>query len=91
MKTIKAVFMIRGERTTEEISNWFIASVSPLYLGIISKPSPGLWAYLSHSSGLIIEINDESFEFRITYRIEVGENSIFFVTHSGVKVPRLAE
>ncbi|MHB1439352.1 MAG: hypothetical protein ACYCSO_00960 [Cuniculiplasma sp.] len=59
----------------------YVVSQEPLYLAVIIKPQPGIWdelmdqdvMFIRDSSGMDVESN-------IKQRIEVGENSIFFVT-----------
>lgn len=69
-----------GKKAEYSVENWFTASANPLYIGIIAKPSPGLWEYLSRSKSVILESDGPEGEYKISYRIEVGENSIFFLT-----------
>lgn len=76
---LKAVFRIDEKVVDEEIKDYFIASKSPLYLGIILPPSKGLWTYLKGSNSIVVEVNGLSSEFSIPYRIEVGENTLFFL------------
>lgn len=80
MVSITAVVMENGSRKDYPVENWFVASQSPLYLGVITKPSPGIWGFMSRSHEVVLEISGKSRTFRIAYRIEVGESSIFFVT-----------
>jgi hypothetical protein len=69
-----------GEPKEVDQNHVFIASEDPIYLGIIIKPEPGIWEELMDSENLYIHFNDDVVQSRIGYRIEVGENSIFFVT-----------
>ena len=62
------------------VEKWFTASERPLYIGVIAKPSPGLWEHLSRSKNVIMTDGAASRDYSIPYRIEVGENSIFFLT-----------
>ena len=80
MVSITAVSVEKGKRTDYPVEKWFIASEAPLYIGIIVKPSPGLWEMMSRSRDTIMEIEGRSHNFHIRYRIEVGESSIFFAT-----------
>ena len=57
----------------------FIASQNPLYIGIILKPSHGAWIRMSRAKTVVLEMEGKPVEFSIPYRIEVGENSIFFL------------
>lgn len=63
----------------EVIKNYFIASRSPLYIGVILPPSEGLWTFLKSESMIVIRTDGFSSEFLVPYRIEVGENTIFFL------------
>ncbi len=71
---------IDGQKVEYPVENFFKASESPLYLGVIAKPSPGLWELLSRSKAVLVVTDDLPITYRISYRIEVGENSIFFLT-----------
>lgn len=64
-----------------EIENFFIASRTPLYIGLIIKPSKGLWEYLKNHNDVIVSFENEkeSYQFDVEYKIEVGENTIFFI------------
>ncbi len=80
MKVNFVYFSNRSENTAE-IENCFIASKTPLYLGLIVKPSTGAWEYLKSAQNLFIrEKAGTTLNFNIIYKIEVGENTIFFVT-----------
>lgn len=63
-----------------DLNHIFIASEEPLYIGIIIKPEPGIWEELMDSELAYIHTSEGIKETKIGYRIEVGENSIFFVT-----------
>lgn len=76
---LKAVFQLEGKVLEEKIENYFIASRSPLYVGVILPPSKGAWTYMKGGNTIVIEVNNFSSQFRIPYRIEVGENTIFFL------------
>lgn len=80
MVSIKAIFVNKGGRSEQSLDKWFIASESPVYIGIITKPSPGIWEYLTQSREVVLEFDGKSHGFTVPYRIEVGESSIFFVT-----------
>lgn len=70
-------------RSGELVSGrWFIASENPLYIGIILPPGPDLWADVSTSKSLEINFKDETGKFAVKQRVEVGENSIFFLKRS---------
>lgn len=76
---LNAVFHAKGEARSEEINDFFIASKSPLYVGVIMTPSKTLWTHLKAHSEVVLEIDGFSGNFSIPYRIEVGENTIFFL------------
>ncbi|MGP6206541.1 hypothetical protein ACNF42_00690 [Cuniculiplasma sp. SKW3] len=69
-----------GTMKEVDLNHLFIASEEPLYIGIIIKPEPGIWEELMDSEFAYIHTNEDVKETKIGYRIEVGENSIFFVT-----------
>jgi hypothetical protein len=74
-------FVINGRKQAFENPDVFVASEAPLYLGIILKPSKGFWEYLKNSSEVVLCRNKEEncASFAIPYKIEVGENTIFFI------------
>ncbi len=80
MAQMKILSSNEGEKIEFPVENWFIASENPLYVGIIIKPSPGLWELLSRSKNVLMQKDDSTTQYSIPYRIEVGENSIFFLT-----------
>lgn len=77
---LRAVYYVDGSTKMFEVSNYFVASDKPLFLGLIIEPSAGLWAYLKNSSDIVIEFSGKSANFRVPYKIEVGRNTIFFIT-----------
>lgn len=80
MVKMKIVSTHDGEKMEFPVENWFTASENPLYIGVIVKPSPGLWELLSRKKSVLLERDDSSAQYAIPYRMEVGENSIFFLT-----------
>ena len=54
-----------GKKAEYSVENWFTASANPLYIGIIAKPSPGLWEYLSRSKSVILESDGPEGEYKI--------------------------
>ncbi len=58
---------------------WFVASENPFYLGIILPPGPNTWADISTSKIVEVKFMGEFRRFGVKQRIEVGENSIFFL------------
>lgn len=85
MKKMIIVATDKGQRVEYPVQNSFVASEKPLYIGIITKPEPGLWGYLSRSKTIFLDMEGKAEEFRIPYRIEVGESTIFFITPSEEK------
>ena len=59
---------------------YFIASHEPLYYGLIISPSSDLWSYMLGAGKVECKIENEIRKYLIPYRIDVGENSIFFIT-----------
>ncbi len=82
MTSLKVVYTQKGITNEYSVEKWFQASENPTYLALITKPSPGLWEALSQSREVVMEIDGKSFNFKVPYRIEVGESTIFFVTPS---------
>ena len=74
-------FVTNGRKQEFENPDVFVASEEPLYLGIILKPSKGFWEFLKNSSEVVLCHNNEEncVSFAIPYKIEVGENTIFFI------------
>jgi hypothetical protein len=79
MDNIYAIFADNNGKVREKLENHFIASQNPLYIGIILKPSHGAWIRMSRAKAVVLEIDGKPGEFSVPYRIEVGENSIFFL------------
>lgn len=73
------VFSDGRKRLSQEI-NAFYASKEPEFLGVMIKPSKGLWEYLKASRKPLLEINGRAKEYSVKYYIDVGENTIFFLT-----------
>lgn len=74
-------FRVEGKDQIFQNPDIFIASGSPLYLGLVLKPSKGLWEYLKNSSELVLchGHKENCAVMSIPYKIEVGENTIFFL------------
>ncbi len=74
-------FVLNGRDQVYENPDIFVASGAPLYLGLILKPSRGFWEYLKNSSEVILchKNTKNCASFTIPYKIEVGENTIFFL------------
>lgn len=85
MKQIKIIAAEKGQTVEYPVDKFFVASEKPLYIGIITKPEPGIWGYLSRVKKVAVDIDGKAEDFRIPYRIEVGESTIFFLTHSEEK------
>ncbi len=79
MDNVYAIFADNNGKVREKLENNFIASQNPLYIGIILKPSHGAWIRMSRAKTVVLEMEGKPLEFSIPYRIEVGENSIFFL------------
>lgn len=64
----------------------FVASIEPPYLGILMKPSPFQWEEIMEEGFVRMSFQDRDkvFDLKVKYRIEVGENTIFFVTSDQV-------
>ena len=60
----------------------FVASVDPPYIGILMKPSPYQWEEIMEEGFVRLSFPEDDilFDLKVKYRIEVGENTIFFVT-----------
>ncbi len=62
------------------LGRYFVASDDPLFIGLIVSPSEKIWPRLKNADSVVLEIGISSFAFRIPYKIEVGRNTIFFVS-----------
>lgn len=77
---ISVVYYRNEKEISGEVDSYFVASRNPFYLGIIMKPSTGIWEILKSSSTANLRIGRETaLEFEIAYKIEVGENTVFFL------------
>ena len=74
---MEILFGNKYEKLTE--GKYFTASNEPLYYGIIVNPSTELWSYMVENHSIKCKINGKISEYSIPYRIDVGENSIFFI------------
>lgn len=90
MTSISVISTHNSKRKEYLVDKWFIASESPQYIAIVTKPSPGLWEHLSQSKEAVLELDGKSYNYNIPYRIEVGESTIFFVTPSDGVQPDLS-
>ena len=65
----------------------FVASVEPPYIGILMKPSPYQWEEIMEEGFVRLSFPEEDvvFDLKVKYRIEVGENTIFFVTSDQIE------
>jgi hypothetical protein len=63
-----------------KIDHYFVASDEPLFIGLIISPSERIWPQMKNADSAVLEIGGKSYKFRIPYKIEVGRNSIFFVS-----------
>ncbi|MGC8515960.1 MAG: hypothetical protein ACP5OC_07495 [Thermoplasmata archaeon] len=63
-----------------KIDHYFVASDEPLFIGLIISPSERIWPRMKNADSTILEIGGKSYPFRIPYKIEVGRNSIFFLS-----------
>ncbi len=77
---LRAVYFANGSSERHDIDNYFVASDKPFFLGLIIEPSAGLWAYLKNNAEIVIEYSGKSANFKVPYKIEVGRNTIFFIT-----------
>lgn len=78
---ITGVYRESGVEAEAPLDNYFVASRNPVYIGVLLKPSRGIWEYLKNNDSVILKLGDEEryFTMKLKYRIEVGENSIFFL------------
>jgi hypothetical protein len=77
---VSGTFYLDGKAISEKLVNTFTASVEPPYFGVILKPGTGIWEYMKNHDDLILNQGPRSVTTCIKYRIDVGENSIFFLT-----------
>jgi hypothetical protein len=74
---MEIIFGNKYERLTEE--KYFLASADPVYYGLIVNPSSELWGYMVENRSIKSDISGALQDYNIPYRIDVGENSIFFI------------
>ncbi|MCL4451022.1 MAG: hypothetical protein M1327_00130 [Candidatus Thermoplasmatota archaeon] len=74
-----------------KLDHYFVASDEPLFIGLILSPSDRLWPSMKNADSVILEIGRISYSFRIPYKIEVGRNSIFFVSPESGDPERILE
>lgn len=74
---MEILFGNKHEKLTE--GKYFIASADPLYYGLIVNPSSELWGFMVENHSIKTDIDGDLQEYAIPYRIDVGENSIFFI------------
>ena len=75
---MKILFGDKQDELDED--KYFIASKEPLYYGLIISPSTELWGDIVKAHSIQCNIHQRMAEYSIPYRIDVGENSIFFIT-----------
>lgn len=76
-----AIYFKKGKEYRAELGRCFVASSNPFYLGIPVKPSTGAWEYLKSASEVhLVGQESKLLKFDIKYKIEVGENTIFFLS-----------
>ena len=61
------------------LDNVFVASETPFFIGIILKPSEKCWMHLKKSREVMLGGKGEAV-FAIRFNIDVGENTIFFLS-----------
>lgn len=79
MDRITLVHSSRNREIAEETDRFFVASFNPFYLGIMVKPSAAIWTVMKSASEVTLRADRDLMEFEIAYRIEVGENTVFFI------------
>lgn len=77
---ISVVYFRKEKEISGKVDSYFVASRNPFYIGIIMKPSSGVWEILKSSSTANLRVEGKNIcEYEIPYKIEVGENTIFFL------------
>ncbi|WP_337860086.1 hypothetical protein [Ferroplasma sp.] len=71
--------LYNNNKTEIDEKGFFIASRNPLYYGLIVNPSSDLWSYMVQTNMVECVVEKKKEKFTIPYRIDVGENSIFFI------------
>jgi hypothetical protein len=69
-----------NKKVTLGEEEYFVASKDPLYYGLIINPSSELWGYMVEARDIECTVNNKLEKYNIPYRIDVGENSLFFIT-----------
>ncbi|MHB8360996.1 MAG: hypothetical protein ACYDAO_00900 [Thermoplasmataceae archaeon] len=72
-----------SDQSSKDDFKAFVASLEPPYIGILMKPSPYQWEEIMEEGFVRLSFTDEDnvYDLKVKYRIEVGENTIFFVTN----------
>lgn len=80
MRMISAKIHFRsGEKdNVVESEDTFEASSAPEFVGLMLRPSPGLWEFLKAGGEPSIEINGKAGVYRTEFSLDVGENTFFF-------------
>lgn len=77
---LSLVYFREGKEISSSVDKFFVASENPLYIGLIVKPSADVWEFLKASSSVNIRLSNDSYmEMDIVYKVEVGQNTIFFI------------
>ncbi len=69
-----------GKRIDERVENAFVASKSPFFLCLVIPPGKGLWEFLKSGGKPFVETGGEVNRYSTSYVIDVGENTLFFLT-----------
>lgn len=80
MITASVHFTKDGKETVANVEDAFVASEEPYYIGIGLRPSPGLWEFLKSGKNSAIELDGKILEYRVEFSIDVGENTLFFLS-----------
>lgn len=80
MITATVHFAHNGQSSVSSVEDAFIASEEPYYVGLGIRPSPGLWEFLKAGKKPAIEIAGKTSEYRVEFSIDVGENTLFFLS-----------
>lgn len=80
MIKVNVHFNQNGKVNEETVEDAFVASSEPFYIGLALNPSPGLWEFLKSGKRPAIEVENKLSNYKVEFSIDVGENTLFFLS-----------
>ncbi len=77
---MEITLILPGSESGAEVrlKNSFIASRNPLFIGFIVNPGEPAWQVFQASKNVLLAISGNKYSFGVEYRIDIGENTLFF-------------